>query len=103
MPGNRPTQADLDRGHQDGVRACVTWLHRRAEAMNDPHAKAVLNVAAHDLGVEKPSDDRELGEFADTLALCTNARNARGDMLLGEQGLRRLVQLLRGEAVGEAP
>lgn len=36
-----------------GVRASVTWLHRRAEAMGDPHARAILNTAAFHLATEK--------------------------------------------------
>ena len=39
-------------GKRDGLRYAITWLHRRAESMNDPHAKAVLNSAAFDLGNE---------------------------------------------------
>lgn len=41
-------------GYQRGVRACITWLHERAASMNDPHAKAILNTAAFNLGVDKP-------------------------------------------------
>lgn len=37
-------------GFRNGVRAAITWLHRRAVEMNDPHAKALLNSAAFDLG-----------------------------------------------------
>jgi len=29
----------------------VAWLHAEAESMNDPKARAVLNSAAHGLGV----------------------------------------------------
>lgn len=39
-------------GKRDGLRYAITWLHRRAETMNDPRAKAVLNSAAFDLGIE---------------------------------------------------
>lgn len=31
-------------------RRCVAWLHARADSMNDPHARAVLNSAATNLG-----------------------------------------------------
>jgi hypothetical protein len=37
------------RGRAAGIRWAVTWLHRRALQMNDPHAKTVLNVAASDM------------------------------------------------------
>lgn len=39
-------------GKRDGLRYAITWLHRRAETMNDIHARAVLNSAAFDLGNE---------------------------------------------------
>ena len=39
-------------GFRDGMRYAVTWLHQRANEMNDPWAKAVLNTAAFNLGVE---------------------------------------------------
>lgn len=39
-------------GKRDGLRYAITWLHRRAGQMNDPHARAVLNSAAFDLGNE---------------------------------------------------
>jgi len=38
------------RGYRDGVRWTVTWLHARAAEMNDPHARAILNSAATNLG-----------------------------------------------------
>jgi hypothetical protein len=39
-------------GHRRAGRACVDWLHRRAEAMDDPWARDVLNAAAFSLGTE---------------------------------------------------
>lgn len=42
---------DYKRGHADGLRAAVAWLHKRANEMNDPHAKAILNGAAFNLGL----------------------------------------------------
>jgi len=33
-----------------GVRRAITWLHERANEMNDPHAKAILDAAAFNLG-----------------------------------------------------
>lgn len=50
----RSDKPAYDRAYHDGVRACITWLHARAQQMNDPHAKAVLNSAAFSLGVDKP-------------------------------------------------
>lgn len=41
---------EYQRGQQDGIRAAVTWLHERANEMNDPHAKVILNSAATNLG-----------------------------------------------------
>lgn len=43
---------DRANGFRDGVRYAVTWLHERANEMNDEWAKAVLNTAAFHLGVE---------------------------------------------------
>lgn len=63
----------IDKGHlrklgrRDGIRHAISWLHARAKTMNDPHAKAILNVAASDLGVESrplpapPSDTPSSG------------------------------------------
>jgi len=41
-------------GFNQGVRACIAWLHAEADKMNDQHAKGVLNNAAFHLGVNKP-------------------------------------------------
>lgn len=38
-------------GYRHGIQYAVTWLHHRALEMNDPWAKAVLNVAASELGI----------------------------------------------------
>ncbi len=45
--------AEYDRGYRDAVRAAITWLHRRAAEMSDPHAKRVLNSAATHLGWDR--------------------------------------------------
>lgn len=37
-------------GTRDGIRFAVGWLHKRAEEMNDPCARVVLNAAAFNLG-----------------------------------------------------
>ncbi len=42
---------DFKAGHRMAVRAAVAWLHAEAERMNDPKARAVLDLAASDLGV----------------------------------------------------
>jgi len=38
------------RGRRDGIRWAITWLHARAEEMNDPNAKTILNTAAFNIG-----------------------------------------------------
>lgn len=44
---------DFARGMKEGIAWSVAWLHKRADWMNDPLAKAVLNGAAFSLGREK--------------------------------------------------
>ena len=39
-------------GFRHGIQYAVTWLHHLAFEMNDPWAKAILNCAAANLGVE---------------------------------------------------
>lgn len=41
---------DFARGMKEGIAWSVAWLHKRADWMNDPLAKAVLNGAAFSLG-----------------------------------------------------
>jgi hypothetical protein len=41
----------FQQGRRNGVKACVERLHALAAEMNDPKARAILNVAALDLGV----------------------------------------------------
>lgn len=43
---------DYAAGHRRAMRAAIAWLHRRAELMNDQHAKQVLHSAAFSLGVD---------------------------------------------------
>lgn len=43
---------DYTAGHRRAIRACVAWLHRRAEEMVDPKARDILNSAAFNLGCE---------------------------------------------------
>jgi len=42
--------ADYTAGHRRAGRACIAWLHRRAEQMDDPKAVEILNSAAFALG-----------------------------------------------------
>jgi hypothetical protein len=41
------------KGRIQGIRDAITWLHARADEMNDAHAKGVLNGAAFNLGMAK--------------------------------------------------
>ena len=49
------TQGHDKASFNQGVRACIAWLHKRAGEMADPHARAVLNTAAFHLGQGKPT------------------------------------------------
>ena len=40
-------------GQRNAFKACVEWLHTRAQSMNDRKAADILNHAAHDLGEMK--------------------------------------------------
>ncbi len=42
--------SDIARGRREGMQWAVSWLHNRADEMNDPHAKTVLQVAALSMG-----------------------------------------------------
>jgi hypothetical protein len=42
---------EYERGVRAGTKFAVAWLHARANEMNDPWAKAVLNTAAFGLGL----------------------------------------------------
>lgn len=57
--GEEAGAANRERYHFQGIRACVTRLHAMAAGMNDPHAKAILNTAALELGVNKPLPDHQ--------------------------------------------
>ena len=41
---------EYERGYDDAYRGAISWLHQRAGAMNDQHARDVLNSAATNLG-----------------------------------------------------
>lgn len=47
---------EYERGCRDGVRWAITWLHERASKMNDPHARAVLNSAAFNMGIDRKQE-----------------------------------------------
>lgn len=42
--------AQYEQGRRNGIKSCIEWLHTRADEMNDPHARAILNSAAFGLG-----------------------------------------------------
>jgi hypothetical protein len=42
--------SQFKQGRRNGIKWAVTWLHRRAAQMNDPHARLVLNSAAYAVG-----------------------------------------------------
>jgi hypothetical protein len=44
-------------GRRAGMKWAITWLHERAKSMNDPQAKAILDCAASDLGIENRTND----------------------------------------------
>lgn len=48
---------EYTQGRRAGLKWAISWLHERANEMNDPHAKAVLNSAAFNLGVENRTDN----------------------------------------------
>lgn len=51
---------DYQRGFRDATRGSVHWMHRRAKEMNDPHAVAILEAAAVNLG-HQAAQERALG------------------------------------------
>jgi hypothetical protein len=67
-------------GKRDGLRYAITWLHRRAEGMNDPKATAILNSAAFDLGNEireghvPPISDKEACSHAGYRGMSVHGR-----------------------------
>jgi len=67
---------DRDNGFRDGIRYAVTWLHERAREMNDPWAKALLNVTADDLG--KLGKERTQQAKANLLEICLARASGQG-------------------------
>jgi len=45
-----------EQGRRAGLKWAVTFIHRWAETMNDPHAKIVLDCAAFNLGWHRKYD-----------------------------------------------
>ena len=56
-------------GFNAGIKAAIAWLHERADDMNDPHAKGILNGAAYGLGIDKLSITDMLAPRGDDAAL----------------------------------
>ncbi len=48
------SEKSYPRGHRDGIKWAITWLHKRAVEMNDHHAKAILNTAAFNMAKQEP-------------------------------------------------
>lgn len=49
-------------GYLHASREAVTWLLEKAKSMNDPSAKAAINVAADELGRFLAAKTKERGE-----------------------------------------
>jgi hypothetical protein len=39
-------------GQRAGIRWAIAWLHKRANEMNDPHARTILNTAAFNMSAD---------------------------------------------------
>jgi len=39
-------------GRREAVKWAIDWLHQRAKEMNDQNARAILNTAAFNMGVD---------------------------------------------------
>jgi hypothetical protein len=48
---------EYTQGKRAGIKWAITWLHERANEMNDEHAKAILNTAAFNMGVDAKKTD----------------------------------------------
>jgi len=51
--GDTVTGRTYENGETHGIRWAISWLHARAEEMGDPHAKAILNTAAFNMGTAR--------------------------------------------------
>lgn len=74
------------RGFRDGIRYATTWLHERAREMNDPWAKAVLNVAADHLGKDGKSNTIEVKAKLLEIALANAAQANAAGQSEGDRG-----------------
>lgn len=54
---------EYTQGRRAGVKWAITWLHDRANEMNDPHAKAILNTAAFNLGADAKGEPKRRAGF----------------------------------------
>lgn len=89
------------------VRGFVQWLHSRADSMNDPHAKAILNSAAHDLGnnkeevvalaARKPSVEAVKAEFIYRANRWMDATNDKDGEAKANEAAQAIDKLYRGE------
>ena len=48
---------EYTQGKRAGIKWAISWLHERAIEMSDPAAKAILNTAAFNMGVEAKRDE----------------------------------------------
>lgn len=53
-------------GQRQAIRWMIQWLHDRANMMNDLHAKAVLNLAAFNLGAQTRGPDFLMQDLVQT-------------------------------------
>ena len=53
---------EYTQGKRAGIKWAITWLHARAKEMNDPAAKAILDTAAFNMGVEAKRGDVSIKE-----------------------------------------
>jgi len=51
-------------GKREGTKLVIAWLHARADRMNDPRAKNILNSAAFNLGIDARRDFDRMVENA---------------------------------------
>ncbi len=61
-------------GRREGVKWAVTWLHKRAGAMNDWHAQAILNTAAFNMGFDAKQQNIDTPE-TQSLVVDTDTSN----------------------------
>jgi len=47
-----PDKEKRHMGRREAVKWAIDWLHQRAKEMNDQNARAILNTAAFNMGVD---------------------------------------------------